>query len=845
MRFGALGSRGGFGGMGASLGRGGNSASMRQVGTRTHVFSSLNAYTSSMSRVWDTSPIDVTALEITLCNWYVRQSDGAEVGPGGPTTFAVAVEYPAGVFTQMTMAGNATPLIADGGEAVFTCNVNIPKNATRWYRIYMANAGGNMMNVNFANSYDPSRGDAFTFNGPDQTMGGTLDDNGSSSFCVFPAMVRAMSNLPVWVAFGDSTCNGVNDTIPDATGATGWFGRGLSLKGPYVNLGCSGDQMTWFVSNSAKRRSLATRAGMNFAINGYGINDIVQGRLQAQLEADRATFQTLLSGTPVYNITIPPQTVGGPTAAGQTSDATKTARRIAYNTSARAGISGSAGLIDIASLIEADTTHELNLVVNGGVWLPRAWGDGTHPSTAGYKMVTPLLTALGSPQVLAPQAGFNWPFGTYPLTISATGLYTAKTDFVPESYMAAALAGPQYWVDVSAAGSDANPGTQASPVKSIWKATQLANAAGVPARVMVKWNALGYGRANGFTNTSTPVPNTVPIAYIGYGVDYPAQGGIIDCWVGDGLTWSGTPDPTFTTLYTATRAAVSQVINPTILDANGDPIMATKYADAATANAASGSAWAQVGSTLYVKWAGGAAVTNNNTRAMLQSTPNFVQNATSKDVYVKGFNFYGGAAGAMACTAAATMNMMFVNCNAAYAGDAATNVNGWKIDFVTGLVALVNCKGFAAEADGINTHWTPGGTPLCYTLTIGCQGYNNGRDTVQSCNGITSHDNCIGIDVMGEYFGNFGANVIPINGNQMWCVGTYAHDSVGDVGHGGSTTPTDFQTQATAVMWLQNCRSAVSATSLLASNTSTIKTRNFLPGVGQSPGAGGGTITTF
>ena len=68
---------------------------------------------------------------------------------------------------------------------------------------------------------------------------------------------------------------------------------------------------------------------------------------------------------------------------------------------------------------------------------------------------------------------------------------------------------------------------------------------------------------------------------------------------------------------------------------------------------------------------------------------------------------------------------------------------------------------------------------------------------------------------------------------------------VGDVGHGGSTTPTDFQTQATAVMWLQNCRSAVSATSLLASNTSTIKTRNFLPGGGQSPGAGGGTITTF
>ncbi len=463
----------------------------------------------------------------------------------------------------------------------------------------------------------------------------------------------------------------------------------------------------------------------------------------------------------------------------------------------------------------------------------------------GLKTRLLLSTALtlGGVGVIAavPPAGFNWPFATYPITIVQTSANTFSTNFVPESYAQPALTGPQYWVDL-ATGNNANPGTQGSPVKSIWKGTQLANAGGAPATVMVNYNAAGYGRADGFTNTSTPVPNTVPIAYIAYGAPYPAKGGIVDCWVGDQLAWSATPDPTFTTLYTATRSAVSQVFNPAVLDAYGDPTLSTKYPDAATANAASGNAWALVGSTLYVKWADGLPVTNTNTRAVLSATPNFVQNATSKDVYCKGFNFQGGANAAMACTAAATMNMMFVNCTAEFSGDASNNVNAWKIDFVTGLVALVNCKGVGGEADGFNTHWTPGGTPQLFTLTIGCQGYNNGRDTVQSCNGLTSHDNCIGIDVMGEYFRNYGSNVIPINGNQLWCAGTYAHDSFGDIPHGGTSPPRDFEAQSTAFMVLTGCRSAVSATAVIASGTSIIWLDNFTPGPGQAIGGGGGSI---
>lgn len=442
-----------------------------------------------------------------------------------------------------------------------------------------------------------------------------------------------------------------------------------------------------------------------------------------------------------------------------------------------------------------------------------------------------------------PPAGFNWPFNTYPVSFAWNGTGYTST-FNARSYATAAFAGTKYFVNGST-GSDANNGlTLGTAVKSIWKATQLGNATAAPFNVSVAQIAGGYPRENGFSNVSTATPNTQPAAYVATGAVLPAAGGICDCWVGSTLTWSGTPDPTFTTLYTATRGLASQVINPTILDANGDPILAPTFATAALANAATGSAFFTDGTTCYVKWVGGAAVTNTNTRVLLKSTPNFVTNATSKDVYLEGFNFQGGSAAAVACTAAATMNLIAVNCFAGYAGDAATNVNTWKLDFITGLAALVNCVGSNAEADGINSHWTPGGVPGLFTYTQNCIGRNNGRDTVQSCNGLTSHDDVISIDVNGLYFGNFGGNLVPINNCQTWALGTYCHDSLGDISHGGTIPPTDYNTQFTAQLWLQNCRSAVSTTSLNAASGTFIRTRNFSQGPGQST-TGGGTITTF
>lgn len=438
---------------------------------------------------------------------------------------------------------------------------------------------------------------------------------------------------------------------------------------------------------------------------------------------------------------------------------------------------------------------------------------------------------MGSVPRIGLPSGFVWP-AAYPVSFQQTGPNSFSSGFDPMAYAVPALEGTPYYVNVGT-GSDANTGLSlAQALKSIHAAITKGNTGGVPFRVAVA--AGSYPRENNFTSTGTLVPATQPCAIIG--------SGLVECWAGTVLTWPGSPDATFTSTYKVARGSVARVLNLTTNDANGDYAELVKVADAATCNSTPNS-WAQVVGDLYVHRTAEEAPTTANTRVLLLSTPNLQTGATSKDIYVSGIDFQGGSGGAVAVVGTATLNAMFVNCSGKYAGAVGVNVNGFAVDNITGLVAAKGCIAACNEADGFNVHKNAGAPNL---LTINCIGRNNGRNSALSCNGWTIHDDAPGIDVNGEYFGNYGANVIPINGCQAFCVGTYAHDSIGDEGHGGTTTPTDFQTQNTATLWLQGTRSGVSATSLNASNTSAIRKKNHTASAAQTETvAAGAAITGF
>lgn len=430
---------------------------------------------------------------------------------------------------------------------------------------------------------------------------------------------------------------------------------------------------------------------------------------------------------------------------------------------------------------------------------------------------------------VAPPSGLGFPFSDHPLAIRQRGS-RYLCDVRPEAHATAALAGPSYFVDL-ATGNDGNAGTSwGAAVKSIHVATQLGNAGGVPFNVAVKAGV--YPRANGFTNSGPMVIPTQPVAYR-------AVGGRVTCWAGGDLGWPASPDGTYGNCYAVARSNVTAVLDLAHPNSFGEPGELARVADAASCNATAGS-WAQVGGTLYVHRADGAAPTNANSRVLLVVDA-FALDGTAQSVYLEGFDFQGGANGGVVVQGVATRSLVFVDCSARYAGGPSHLYDGFRIFDTTGLVVLVRCIAASNAKDGFNFHWGQGGTPSLHHLTVDCRAYGNGRYDSQSNNGLTSHDGLVGIDVSGLYHDNFGGNVVSNGESRLWCLGTEARDSLGDGPRGGAVAPVDFNTQETAMFWLERTRSSGSARSLVASDASTLWVRAHQAGEGQaqivSPGA--------
>ncbi len=422
--------------------------------------------------------------------------------------------------------------------------------------------------------------------------------------------------------------------------------------------------------------------------------------------------------------------------------------------------------------------------------------------------------------------GFLWS-SAYPLRFSRQGSRFA-CDFNLEAYAAAPFAGTQYYV--SPTGSDANTGlSSGQALRSIHAAITKGNLTAAPFFVLVA--AGSYPRENGFTSTGTLVPATQPCAIIG--------SGLVECWTGSNLTWPGAVDPSFDATYLVARSNVAKVLDLAVTNANGDYAELTRVTSDALCQSTP-SSWYQSGANLRVNRTG--APTNANTRVLLLSTPNLQLGATSKNMYVSGIHFQGGSGGAVAVTGLATLDAMFSNCTMKYAGALSVNVNGLAVDNITGLVAARNCVFACNQADGANGHKNAG-APLL--LTIDCIGRDNGRDTALSANGWSIHESMPGVDVGGEYHGNYGTNFIPIGTTHAFALGTIARDSLGDIVHGGTSPPIDFQTQNSARLWLNRTRSYGSATALAAADTSIILHKQHSAGAQAQTAGASASIGTY
>lgn len=403
------------------------------------------------------------------------------------------------------------------------------------------------------------------------------------------------------------------------------------------------------------------------------------------------------------------------------------------------------------------------------------------------------------------------------------GLATSAAALIPSGVWAASLA-QTFHVDAingnnSNTGIGAYYGDFSTAVADIATAITKLNATANPGKIIVNGaNGSHFNRTLSGVAASNYL--TVDAALI-------SLGGRSTLSSAQANTWA--LDATYTNCYSAGQANCCGVIDLTqqrwLGDAQGSRLLdrqgagrqaygeLTVFASAAALNTATASqlgiygGWYNDGAKTYIRRADGGAVTDATNRAFRGvgpgAAPGFSTGtaSSSKSLYIEGFEIQGG----FLSTNAGTRNVWMNNCRLAYAGlnaSAGTSSNGTSTDFI-GVALYTSCEGWCCGADIFNPH---GNNGAHIAVAIDCLGWDTGRGTSVSNNGITGHETCVVVDVNGDYQNCRGGTARFINNSRTLLYGTKIRNDLGDVGMGtGYITPTAVGSSDNAIVWVTFC----------------------------------------
>lgn len=396
-----------------------------------------------------------------------------------------------------------------------------------------------------------------------------------------------------------------------------------------------------------------------------------------------------------------------------------------------------------------------------------------------------------------PPSGLGWPSRfAFDAIELPNGEFTAILD--PRSLVNPAIwTGPVFYV--STTGSDSAAGTLAAPVRSIWKATALGDATGAPYRVMIRGGQYRMPNSINGQPPTWPTPPTgalkepvQPCAFIAYD-------GRVEIATMLDLTFPGSKDATQTNCFLiANCAGARRVFDRTRLDSYGNFFELTAAANLSACNSTANT-WFQSGSSLYINW--GNTVPSYTTLLVLANAYSSAFLTNKADVYMEGINFFGGNNGAVLFDNTSARNIVGVDCEYAYSGSSAAGIAGFRVRRSAGLTALFHCRAYDNSTDGFNIH--ADGVAGVFFLTVGCRALANGVSPNASCNGWTTHDDVIGIDIGGDYGPQIdGSTVHSIESAKVWCLGTRAQRTSVN----GNTSSAAFKISNTGIMWLEHCQ---------------------------------------
>ena len=330
----------------------------------------------------------LSSFKIVLPNWSMAGTNDVHVG--GDLTVSAAIEYPAGVFTQVTFGGNATEVSTTLENIVSdTVALAIPANTLFRVRLWMSGNGVSPPYINQSPSTaNSAQGACFEINAgvlADKTMGGSV--TAATNQWLTPVAIVQSTNRPAVYLGGASKGYGLFDTW-DSANVIGEAHRGVGSVFGTIN-GCESSE-SWPSSPTGHqmRRLLATTY-CTHVIDDHGSGELTNGDNAPTMLGKAQAYWGFFPGMPVFPCTIPPWTSSsdswatptrGQTGAGNqtvTPTATKENNRKAYNDLLRALPAGAAGYMDVADAVEA--------VRNGSYWYgpTRLTHDGQHEKQAG------------------------------------------------------------------------------------------------------------------------------------------------------------------------------------------------------------------------------------------------------------------------------------------------------------------------------------------------------------------------------------------------------------------------------------------------------------------------------
>jgi hypothetical protein len=300
------------------------------------------------------------------------------------------IEYPAGTYTRVKKAGVNTMPIAIGGLLVTdAAAVSIPANTKYMVHTFYAKQGGGDVVVPGVYGVGNS---AFFNNGPADSTG-ALSLLGSAyaqgtSWHMGPCAILGTTTKRTFALKGDSRTLGSQDGPSDTNkGCTGETARAVYAGGyGFLNLGVGFDRADKYIASHTLRLQLAGYC--SDVVLGYGVNDMANGRVTAQLQADNQTIIGYFPGKRIYMYTLPPIATTSSdnyaTLANQTINFPEFERRL-YNTAIRGGVTGTVRVWEIARVLNPtdDGKWRVDLgLVNG---YPAA--DPTHENALGNSTI--------------------------------------------------------------------------------------------------------------------------------------------------------------------------------------------------------------------------------------------------------------------------------------------------------------------------------------------------------------------------------------------------------------------------------------------------------------------------